>query len=215
MASLRDLHTALMKLSAAGGGARVYFYVATPEGGMRHGYFLVVDKDHCQVFFEGMAADAVLAQLPRLHFVKVDTLGILSGAKPDPDQSLIENAHVLNMIDPDLHSAAQQTAVQQASTAAPAQPREPAAPARAPEPDPRPAPRGGLANFRLRDAAVEAMEPFLGNGAAQKVDSITKRISPFHNPLEFLAACESSVAMIVGRQKAAEVFKPIRERAVG
>ena len=197
MTTLRDLHEGLTKLARQGGGNRLYFYASSPSGRLRHGYFLVIDQERCQINFEGMDPEDALAELPTLEYVKIDRLAMPSTQAAMPGDTL-EIRHVLNMIDPDIHQ----------------QMRKPAPVLQPPPVVAEPAVEeaaGGvvLLRLRLRDLAVEALEPYLGNGAAKRVDALAVKFPPVHKPREFLLECQSAASMIVGSRKAEEVFRPL------
>lgn len=216
MATLADLHRALSKAIAEGGGTRVYFYVSSDrnDARLRHGHVNVIDSLTCQLQFEGLDQERALGEIPRLDFIKVDTLAAGGTSLFDSGRATLDTRHVLNLLDPALLARARATAAQPATPVAAPSPAAVITSVPTDVPPPVLAPEDRLKavrliNVQLKDMAAKEMEPFFGTSTLAKIEDIARRYPPFDQPERFLRACEQEIAMFVGTDKAAQVFTPL------
>lgn len=210
MVDLGEFCGALKSAMAAGGGHKVFFYAAGKNGaGLRHGFIAIVDAHSCQLNFEQMDNDRALIEIPQLNFIKVQALPMIGLNPATGSNPMLDTTHVLNLLDPELHSAVAQ--------ATPAQPKpSPPPPAMAQQTAPTPAyaapgaPK--LSSARLKEDATALLQTYYGNSAAQKIADVEARFSPVTQPAEFLNACRQLTAVLVGTAKANEVFRALFEK---
>lgn len=212
MANLGDLHRAIISVIDAGGGYKVFFYASDGDGyGVRHGFVgIVPDSRCCEISFERMDNESALREIPRLSFLKVHTLAMagsspLTGANPT-----LEISHLLNLLDPALRPAPAPSAVTAAAAAA--------------APVPMPHPGNGaaissaekeaaavrLAHIQLQRKATDLLKQLYGNSAGDKVSAIANKHSPVAQSEEFLTQCEQLAQVILGENRARELFQPLR-----
>lgn len=208
MVDLGDFCGALKSAMAAGGGHKVFFYAAGKNGaGLRHGFIAIVDAHSCQLNFEQMDNDRALIEIPQLSFIKVQALPMIGINPATGSNPMLDTTHVLNLLDPELHSAAAQ--------AAPAQPKpDPLPPTMAQQTAPANTASGApkLSHARLKEEATVLLQTYYGNSAAQKIADVEVRFSPVTQPAEFLDACRQLTAVLVGTAKANEVFRALFEK---
>jgi hypothetical protein len=204
---------AMKSAMAAGGGHKVFFYAAGKNGaGLRHGFIAIVDAHTCQLNFEHMDNDRALIEIPQLNFIKVQALPMIELNPATGSNPLLDTTHVLNLLDPERHSASAVAAAAQAPPVQPS-PSSPPPPAMAQTAPPHAAPgTPKLPYARLKEDATALLQTYYGNSAAQKIADVEVRFSPVTQPAEFLGACQQLTAVLVGTAKASEVFRPLFEK---
>lgn len=219
MPDLGDFHRALSVAAAKGGKRKVYFYVAAnEEAALRHGTIFILDSESCLVQFENKESNLALREIPKLSFIKIDTMEMLSVPSNIDASATLDIQHVLNLLDPALQP--RQAAPQQAAPVTPApsvptppQPANfmPAPPQAEPTAAVAQATAGSPANSgqesKIKDLAQGILVQYFGSSAQRKIDTIAVRYDPLTNPIGFLNECENAIALLIGKQKASEVFK--------
>jgi hypothetical protein len=234
MASLAELHAALVALEQGGRTAKLYFYFTEPgELRQRSGFFFIDKGRSCHLSLEGMDPDSALARVPRLAFSKVAWLpaiqldAALAGTHPFSVTSVIER------LDPARQPRPEPLPVPQAKAearfddeyeAAPA--AEPAAPQSwysgfDPGDGDQPAAPGPAAakpahvfysHLALQRDSLAVLEAIYGLGVSKKLASIANTTPPHQYPAQFLAKCREHAALMLGEKKARELFKTIEDK---
>ncbi len=210
MVDLGEFCGALKSAMAAGGGHKVFFYAAGKNGaGLRHGFIAIVDAHSCQLNFEQLDNDRALIEIPQLNFIKVQALPMIGLNPATGSNPMLDTTHVLNLLDPELHSASVA-----AAQAPPAQPKPSPPPPAMAQTAPAYAASGApkLSHARLKEDATALLQTYYGNSAAQKIADVEVRFSPVTQPAEFLDACRQLTAVLVGTAKANEVFRALFEK---
>lgn len=210
MVDLGEFCGALKSAMAAGGGHKVFFYAAGKNGaGLRHGFIAIVDAHSCQLNFEQLDNDRALIEIPQLNFIKVQALPMIGLNPATGSNPMLDTTHVLNLLDPKLHSASVA-----AAQAPPAQPKPSPPPPAMAQTAPAYAASGApkLSHARLKEDATALLQTYYGNSAAQKIADVEVRFSPVTQPAEFLDACRQLTAVLVGTAKANEVFRALFEK---
>lgn len=227
MASLAELHAALVALGHGGKTAKLYFYYTEPGEMRQHSGFLFVDRGHtCYVSMAGLDSDTALARIPRLAFSKVASLPAMQVDPALAATPAFSLTSVVERLDP---------ARQPRLAPAPEPAAEPAPAAAAPRAEsPTPVPAAASAAPTAPTAAAEASEPHVfyshialqkdamavlegiyGIGVAKKLESIANTTPPHQYPMEFVAKCRQHAAVMLGDRKAAELFRTIEEKVAG
>lgn len=219
MASLAELHAALVALGQGGKTAKLYFYYTDPDEMRQQSGFLFVDRGQfCYVSMAGLDADAALARIPRLMLSKVASLPAmqvdpaLAGTPPFPLSSVVERLDPARQPTPEPEPepapapAPAAAPVFEAPAAAPAAPAASAAPSE---------PHVFYSHMALQKDVLAILEGIYGIGVAKKLESIANTTPPHQYPMEFVAKCRQHAAVMLGDRKAAELFQAIEEKVAG
>lgn len=209
MVDMGEFCGALKSAMAAGGGHKVFFYAAGKNGaGLRHGFIAIVDAHTCQLNFEQMDNDRALIEIPQLNFIKVQALPMIGLNPATGSNPMLDTTHLLNLLDPERHSA---SAAAAQAPPAPPMTSSPPPPAMA-QTAPAASGTSKLPYTRLKEDATALLQTYYGNSAAQKIADVEVRFSPVTQPAEFLGACQQLTAVLVGTAKANEVFRALFEK---
>jgi len=210
-ASLGDLHRAIVSVIDAGGGHKVFFYASDGDGyGIRHGFIGVMpDGRGCEISFERMDNERALREIPRLSFLRVHTLAMATSSPVAGINPILEIAHVLNLLDPALRPAAPARAMP-APAPVPVPAAHPASGTAGADPDKESA-AIRLAHIQLQRKATDLLKDLYGSSAVAKVSVIASTHSPVAQPGEFIGQCEQLAGIVVGANKARDLFMPLRK----
>jgi hypothetical protein len=231
MASLAELHAALVALGQGGKTAKLYFYYTEPGEMRQHSGFLFVDRGHtCYVSMGGLDADTALARLPRLAFSKVAWLPAIQLDPAMAATPAFSLASVVERLDP-ARQPRLAPVVEPVPAPAPSEAFEPSRAEFAPEfaaifasePEPVAPPaaparaQGGEAHvfyshMALQKDALAVLEGIYGLGVGKKLQSIANTTPPHQYPMEFVAKCRQHAAVMLGDRKAGELFRSIEEK---
>lgn len=218
MASLAELHAALVALGQGGKTAKLYFYFTEPGELRQHSGFLFVDRGHtCYVSMDGLDANTALARLPRLAFSKVASLPAIQVDPAMAATPAFSLTSVVERLDPARQPKLApppepEPAPAPALAAAATRSEAPAAPAaRAETSDPH----VFYSHIALQKDALAVLEGIYGIGVAKKLESIANTTPPHQYPMEFMAKCRQHAAVMLGDRKAAELFRTIEEKVAG
>jgi hypothetical protein len=233
MASLAELHAALVALEQGGRTAKLYFYFTEPgELRQRSGFFFIDKGRSCHLSLEGMDPDSALARVPRLAFSKVAWLpalqldAALAGTHPFSVSSVIER------LDPARQPRLEPLPVPEAKAEASFDDEYEAAPASEPaaqqswysgfdsddagQPEAEPeAPKQAhvfYSHLALQRDSLAVLEAIYGLGVSKKMASIANTTPPHQYPAQFVAKCREHAAMMLGDKKARELFKAIEDK---
>lgn len=209
--SLEDLHRAIVSVVDAGGGHKVFFYASDGDGyGIRHGFIGVMpDGRGCEISFERMDNERALREIPRLSFLRVHTLAMATSSSVAGINPTLEIAHVLNLLDPALRLAAP-THAMPARLAVPMSTAHPAGGTAASDADKESA-TIRLAHIQLQRKATDLLKNLYGSSAITKVSAIASIHCPITQSGEFIEQCEQLAGIVVGANKAQELFMPLRK----
>lgn len=235
MASLAELHAALVALEQGGRTAKLYFYFTEPgELRQRSGFFFIDKGRSCYLSLEGMDPDSALARVPRLAFSKVAWLpalqldAALASTHPFSVTSVIERLDPARqprlepLPEPEAKAEARVDDEYEATPAA-----EPAAqqswysgfdadsddePAAGVEPAAGKQAHVFYSHLALQRDSLAVLEAIYGMGVSKKVASIANTSPPHQYPAQFLAKCREHAALMLGDRKAGELFKAIEDK---
>jgi hypothetical protein len=218
MASLAELHAALVALAQGGKTAKLYFYYTEPGEMRQQSGFLFVDRGQsCYVSLAGLDSDAALARIPRLALSKVASLPSLQVDPAIAATPALALASVIDWLDPSRQPepvpiAQPEPAPRSEPVAAEASlppPSEPVAPTEAAEA------HVFYSHVALQKDVLVVLEGIYGIGVAKKLESIANTTPPHQYPAEFVAKCRQHAAVMLGDRKAAELFRAIEEKVAG
>nr|MBP6627084.1 hypothetical protein [Arenimonas sp.] len=189
MASLAELHAALVALGHGGKTAKLYFYFTEPGEMRQHSGFLFVDRGHtCYVSMAGLDSDTALARIPRLAFSKVASLPAMQVDPVLAATPAFSLTSVVERLDPARQprpAPAPEPAAEPAPAAAAPRAESPmpvpaaasAAPA-APAPAESSEPHVFYSHIALQKDAMAILEGIYGIGVAKKLESIANTTPP-------------------------------------
>lgn len=218
MASLAELHAALVALAQGGKTAKLYFYFTEPGEMRQQSGFLFVDRGQsCYVSLAGLEPDAALARIPRLALSKVASLPAMQVDPAIAATPAFALADVIDRLDPSRQpepEPAPPPKVEPAPmpAAAEASPPPPAAPVAAAEAAET---HVFYSHMALQKDVLEVLEGIYGIGVTKKLESIANTTPPHQYPAEFVAKCRQHAAVMLGDRKAAELFRAIEEKVAG
>jgi hypothetical protein len=229
MASLAEMHAALVALAQGGKTAKLYFYFTEPGEMRQQSGFLFIDRGQtCYVSLAGLDSDAALARIPRLALSKVASLPAVQVDPATAATPAFALASVIERLDPSRQPEPEPQPEPQPepepepeARATPASTPAPAAEASAPPAD-APAEKAGAAephvfysHVALQKDVLDVLEGIYGIGVAKKLESIANTTPPHQYPAEFVAKCRQHAAVMLGDRKAAELFRTIEEKVAG
>jgi hypothetical protein len=224
MASLAELHAALVALAQGGKTAKLYFYFTDPGEMRQQSGFLFVDRGQsCYVSMAGLDSDTALARIPRLALSKVASLPALQVDPATAATPAYSLASVIDRLDPSRQREPEpepelatlptaESEPEPAPAAAEASPPPPAAPVAAAGPA---EPHVFYSHMALQKDVLDVLEGIYGIGVAKKLESIANTTPPHQYPAEFVAKCRQHAAVMLGDRKAAELFRAIEEKVAG
>lgn len=219
MASLAELHAALVALAQGGKTAKLYFYFTEPGEMRQQSGFLFVDRGQaCYVALAGLDSEAALDRIPRLALSKVASLPAMQVDPAIAATPAFALADVIDRLDP---SRQPEPAPEPEPTPAPAPAAIPTAESSLASSDAPVAAAGSAephvfySHVALQKDVLEVLEGIYGIGVAKKLESIANTTPPHQYPAEFVAKCRQHAAVMLGDRKAAELFRAIEEKVAG
>jgi hypothetical protein len=218
MASLAELHAALVALAQGGKTAKLYFYFTEPGEMRQQSGFLFVDRGQaCYVSLAGLDPDAALARIPRLALSKVASLPAMQVDPAIAATPAFALADVIDRLDPSRQPEpepapppkVEPAPMPAAAEASPPPPVAPVAAAEAAEP------HVFYSHMALQKDVLDVLEGIYGIGVTKKLESIANTTPPHQYPAEFVAKCRQHAAVMLGDRKAAELFRAIEEKVAG
>lgn len=220
MASLAELHAALVALAQGGKTAKLYFYFTEPGEMRQQSGFLFVDRGQaCYVSLAGLDSEAALDRIPRLALSKVASLPAMQVDPAIAATPAFALASVIDRLDPSRQPEPEPAPLPKPEPAStppvPAvadvlpPPSEPDAPVQAAEP------HVFYSHVALQKDVLVVLEGIYGIGVAKKLESIANTTPPHQYPAEFVAKCRQHAAVMLGDRKAAELFRAIEEKVAG
>jgi hypothetical protein len=205
MPDLSDLRKAIVELVDSGGTGRIYFYAPSPHGGsMRFGHFAIDAGRMCTIDYAKRGNDEALAEISTMTFRKVIFM--------PAGQTTTDNPPI--PVDVVLSRLTEPTSVQDIAP----RPLAPAGPqVSAPRADGTPAAEARPAlsaeqAMELLQGAAEVLAQFYGSAAEKKVSEAAMAYPPRRLPAQFLNACRQNLTLMVGPEKANQLFEPLHAR---
>lgn len=216
MASIADLHRAVVDAAADGRAHRLSFYAKGDDGiRIRKGHLMIQPASRSWVDFENLPAPQAVIAITGLELLQVFQLPMVNDAAPARPDYVLDVEDLLRVLDDAVHApraALAASPVHQPTSPQPFQSAQVTAVRDAQPPD---ASRGDalhandLMRVRLEEKAVAILETYFGNGAAAKVRAIAAVHSPYDSPTGFLRECENLASMIVGAKRSSRDFQEL------
>lgn len=201
MPGLSDLRAAIAELKQSAKSGRVYFYAAGDHSGqLKHGYFSIDAGRTCVIDYAKKGNDEALAEIAGMSFLKIVFMPVDGGQVVSATNPALAIDELLGKLTPATAATASASIVEVPVTAAPAAPAHQ---------------HDGIADLHqlaLERDAVAILENFYGSAAEKKVAEVAAQFPPIHKPIHFLNNCKQLLAMMVGADKANQLFGPLYDK---